>query len=284
MECRVIKSTFAWCLHPSSAPELIVCLGAQRFSPYIYFPKLSITLLTFEYRQLHIQNLICLYMSLYLHYFYPWTIARFLDDFSDLAFLLSILLYPQPFLFYLFAFKATPVSYGSFQARGQIRAADAGLHYKHMWDPSLICNLYHCSWQHWNLNPLSGEARDRTCVLMDTSYNGLIHSGNSHVNFPDCHNLSHKASTFSFLIINLNQSSQDFKTFCISVSPTFPPWLHLSLLIAFCSIYRHSWAFLIPPYGLCKLKPYLNDFFHLAQCFVYCVYLLSKWENKENFF
>ena len=121
-------------------------------------------------------------------------------------------------------------------------------------------------------------------VLMDTNYNGLIHSGNSHVNFPDCHNLSHKASTFSFLIINLNQSSQDFKTFCISVSPTFPPWLHLSLLIAFCSIYRHSWAFLIPPYGLCKLKPYLNDFFHLAQCFVYCVYLLSKWENKENFF
>ena len=35
-------------------------------------------------------------------------------------------------------------------------------------DPSCVCNLHHSSWQHWILNPLS-EARDQTCVLMDTS-------------------------------------------------------------------------------------------------------------------
>ena len=32
-----------------------------------------------------------------------------------------------------------------------------------------ICDLYHSSWQSWILNPLS-RARDRTCILMDTSW------------------------------------------------------------------------------------------------------------------
>ena len=36
------------------------------------------------------------------------------------------------------------------------------------WDLSLICDLHHSSRQRWILNPLS-EARDRTCILMDTS-------------------------------------------------------------------------------------------------------------------
>ena len=36
------------------------------------------------------------------------------------------------------------------------------------WDPSLVCNLDHSSWQRLILNPLI-EARDRTCFLMDTS-------------------------------------------------------------------------------------------------------------------
>jgi len=36
-------------------------------------------------------------------------------------------------------------------------------------DPSLVCNLYHTSWQRWILNPLS-EVRNRTRVLMDTSW------------------------------------------------------------------------------------------------------------------
>ena len=35
-------------------------------------------------------------------------------------------------------------------------------------DLSHICDLYHSSWQCWILNPWS-EARDQTCVLMDTS-------------------------------------------------------------------------------------------------------------------
>ena len=36
------------------------------------------------------------------------------------------------------------------------------------WDPSRICDLYHSSWQHQIPNPLS-EARDQTCIRMDTS-------------------------------------------------------------------------------------------------------------------
>ena len=35
-------------------------------------------------------------------------------------------------------------------------------------DPSFICDLHHSSWQIQILNPLS-EARDQTCILMDTS-------------------------------------------------------------------------------------------------------------------
>ena len=35
-------------------------------------------------------------------------------------------------------------------------------------DPSWVCNLHYCSQHHWILNPL-GEARDQTCVFMDTS-------------------------------------------------------------------------------------------------------------------
>ena len=37
-----------------------------------------------------------------------------------------------------------------------------------MWDLSHICDLHHSSQQHQILNPLI-EARDPTCVLMDTS-------------------------------------------------------------------------------------------------------------------
>ena len=47
-------------------------------------------------------------------------------------------------------------------------------------DPSRVCDLHHSSWQRQILNPLS-EARDRTCVLMDTSrlLNPLSHNRNS---------------------------------------------------------------------------------------------------------
>ena len=33
---------------------------------------------------------------------------------------------------------------------------------------SLVCDLHYSSWQHQILNPVS-EARDRTCILMDTN-------------------------------------------------------------------------------------------------------------------
>ena len=36
------------------------------------------------------------------------------------------------------------------------------------WDLSGVCNLYHSSWQHQILNPLS-KIRDQTHVLMDIS-------------------------------------------------------------------------------------------------------------------
>ena len=46
-------------------------------------------------------------------------------------------------------------------------------------DLSHICNLHHSSQQRRILNPLS-EARDRTCILMDTSQICLLsHDGNS---------------------------------------------------------------------------------------------------------
>ena len=49
-----------------------------------------------------------------------------------------------------------------------------------MQNPRHICNLYHSSWQYQILNPLS-EAKDRICILMDTSQvcNLLSHNGNS---------------------------------------------------------------------------------------------------------
>ena len=34
-----------------------------------------------------------------------------------------------------------------------------------------VCSLHHSAWQCWLFNPLS-KARDRTCLLMDTS---LVH-------------------------------------------------------------------------------------------------------------
>ena len=59
------------------------------------------------------------------------------------------------FFFFFFFFKAAPQAHGSSQARGQIRA--------------LAANLHHSSRQRLIRNPLS-EARDRTRILMDTSW------------------------------------------------------------------------------------------------------------------
>ena len=56
-------------------------------------------------------------------------------------------------------FRATPMAYGSSQARGPIRAAAATA--TAMQDPSRICNLHLSSQQCRFLNPLS-EVRDQT--------------------------------------------------------------------------------------------------------------------------
>ena len=62
------------------------------------------------------------------------------------------------------------MAYGSSWARGQITAA-AAVYTKSIATQALsyICDLYLSSWQHQILNPLS-EAKDQTCILMDTSW------------------------------------------------------------------------------------------------------------------
>ena len=47
-------------------------------------------------------------------------------------------------------------------------------------DPSRICDLPHSSWQYQILN-LQSKARDRTCILMRTSFDLLLlsHNGNA---------------------------------------------------------------------------------------------------------
>ena len=62
------------------------------------------------------------------------------------------------------------MAYGSSQARGQIGAvAMAYTTATTTQDPSCICNIHQSSWKHRILDPLS-EARDRTHILMDTSW------------------------------------------------------------------------------------------------------------------
>ena len=68
-----------------------------------------------------------------------------------------------------FLFRATPVAYGSSQARGGIRAT-AGAYATGiaMPDPSCICDLHRSLKQHQILNPLK-ESRDRIHILMDAN-------------------------------------------------------------------------------------------------------------------
>ena len=67
-------------------------------------------------------------------------------------------------------FRAAPTAYEGSQARGRIGAVKllACTTATAMQDPTCVCDLHHSSRQHKILNPLS-KARDRTCVLMDTS-------------------------------------------------------------------------------------------------------------------
>ena len=91
--------------------------------------------------------------------------GRFLDYTAKCVFFL--------FHFVLFLlYRAAPAAYGGSQARGQIGAIAASLHHSHSnarSEPHLNFHLYHSSWQHRILNPLS-EARDRTQNLMVPSW------------------------------------------------------------------------------------------------------------------
>ena len=75
--------------------------------------------------------------------------------------------YKTSILFCFLLFRVAPTAYGSFQTRGQMQlpayATAAVKPY-----PSCICNLHHSSQQCQIPEPLS-EARDQTCILMDTS-------------------------------------------------------------------------------------------------------------------
>ena len=89
--------------------------------------------------------------------------------------------YNMLFFFFFFSLRATPTAYGSSQTRGQIRALAASLWCSHSNVGSETCLfLHHSSWPCQILSLLS-KARDRTCVLMDTSQvcSPLSHDGNS---------------------------------------------------------------------------------------------------------
>ena len=69
------------------------------------------------------------------------------------------------FVVAVFLFRAAPLAYGRFQARGQIGAVAANLCHSHSNMGSKL-PLRPTSQRCWILNPLS-EARDRTLILMD---------------------------------------------------------------------------------------------------------------------
>ena len=99
-------------------------------------------------------------------YFLSVCLSVFLSVFLSFFFFLS-------FLLSFLSFKATPEAYGGSQARGRIQLSlPAHATATATPDPSHICDPYHSSWrcsqQCQILNPLSG-ARDRNCILMDTS-------------------------------------------------------------------------------------------------------------------
>ena len=86
--------------------------------------------------------------------------------------------------FFLLLFIVEPTAYGNSWVRGQIRAV-AAQPMPHATatatrKTSPIFGLHHSSWQSQILHLLS-EARNRNCILMDTSWvhNLLNHNGNS---------------------------------------------------------------------------------------------------------
>ena len=66
-------------------------------------------------------------------------------------------------LFFFLLFRTEPAAYGGSQDRGLIATTAITT-----WDPSQVWDLHHSWRQCWIPNPLD-EARDQTCILMDTS-------------------------------------------------------------------------------------------------------------------
>ena len=119
------------------------------------------------------------------------------------------------FFFFFWLFRATPVAYGNYQARGQNGAVAARLHYSH----SNVESKLHLqptsqlSPQHQILNPLS-KARDQNPILMDTSWGSLLlgHDGNSpNPKISKGHKRIHIAK--AILIKNKTGGISDFKLY-----------------------------------------------------------------------
>ena len=82
---------------------------------------------------------------------------------------------------FIYLFWGCTSSIWKLPGQGSNQSCSCWLHHSHSnVGQSHIFHLHHSSWQCQILNPLSG-ARDRTCILMDTSQvlNPLCHNGNS---------------------------------------------------------------------------------------------------------
>ena len=101
-------------------------------------------------------------------------------------------------------------------------------------DLSLIWNLHHSSWQHWILNPLD-EAKDRTHILMDTSWvlNLLSHSGNSMPSssiFKDYCDYIEPTLIIQANLLVLRSVSYNLNSFCYLHYPLPSNLIHLQIL------------------------------------------------------
>ena len=121
---------------------------------------------------------------------------------------------------------ATSAAYGNSWARGQIEAA-AEAYATATPDPSHICNLHHSSWQCRILNPLS-EARDWTCVLLDTSQTRFCWAmmGTPGLTFNLC-----------FFVLEYSFIAYPFPT-----PPGFPLWKEIHIKKKICEAYMYSVA------------------------------------------
>ena len=109
------------------------------------------------------------------HLFYKRYILSYFTTYKLSSSTHRVFLYPLLVLSFLLPFvclflflMAMPAAYGSFQARSRLELQlPAYTRSTEMQDPSCICNLCRTLQQLGILIPLS-EARDQTCILMDT--------------------------------------------------------------------------------------------------------------------